>query len=55
MDIDSNGVAVAGAGERSLASFDRKLCKGPLNGPVAATGKACPEGWKLYTHSRPAI
>jgi len=23
--------------------------QGPLNGPAAATGKACPEGWKLYT------
>ena len=32
-----------------MASFDRRLCKGPLNGPIAATGKACPEGWKLYT------
>jgi hypothetical protein len=32
-----------------FASFDRRLCKGPLNGPAAATGKACPEGWKLYT------
>jgi hypothetical protein len=32
-----------------FASFDRRLCKGPLNGPQAATGKACPEGWKLYT------
>jgi hypothetical protein len=32
-----------------MASFDRKLCKGPLNGPIAATGKACPEGWKFYS------
>jgi hypothetical protein len=31
-----------------MASFDRKKCKGPLNGPVAATGKHCPEGWTLY-------
>ena len=31
-----------------FASFDRRLCKGPLTGPIAATGKACPEGWKLY-------
>jgi hypothetical protein len=30
-----------------LASFDRRKCKGPLNGPAAATGKLCPEGWTL--------
>ena len=30
------------------ASFDRRKCKGPLNGPAAATGKHCPEGWTLY-------
>ena len=49
MDIDSNGVVWAALASGHMASFDRKLCKGPLNGPVAATGKACPEGWKLYT------
>ena len=30
-----------------LASFDRRKCKGPLNGPTA-TGQHCPEGWTLY-------
>jgi hypothetical protein len=30
-----------------LASFDRRKCKGPLNGPQA-TGKHCAEGWTLY-------
>ena len=30
-----------------MASFDRRKCKGPLNGPTA-TGKHCPEGWTLY-------
>ena len=49
MDIDSNGVAWLALASGHMASFDRKLCKGPLNGPVAGTGKACPEGWKLYT------
>jgi len=49
MDIDSNGVAWLALASGHMASFDRKLCKGPLNGPVAATGKACPEGWKLYS------
>src|ERR1051326_6533386 len=48
MDIDSNGVAWLALASGHMASFDRKLCKGPLNGPLAGTGKACPEGWKLY-------
>ncbi|HYM17250.1 MAG TPA: hypothetical protein VEU06_01700 [Micropepsaceae bacterium] len=49
MDIDSNGVVWSALASGHLASFDRRLCKGPLNGPIAATGKACPEGWKLNT------
>jgi hypothetical protein len=49
MDIDSNGVVWSALASGHLASFDRRLCKGPLNGPTAATGKACPEGWKLNT------
>ena len=35
-----------------LASLDRRLCKGPLNGPTA-TGQHCPEGWKLYAAPGP--
>jgi hypothetical protein len=31
-----------------LGSFDRRLCKGPLNGPTTADGKQCPEGWHVY-------
>jgi hypothetical protein len=49
MDIDANGVVWSALASGHLASFDRRLCKGPLNGPIAATGKACPEGWKLNT------
>lgn len=48
IDIDTNGVIwtnLSGSGQ--LASFDRRKCKGPLNGPTA-TGQHCPEGWKLY-------
>src|SRR5439155_25380650 len=30
-----------------MASFDRKKCKGPLNGPTIANGRHCPEGWRL--------
>ncbi len=48
-DLTSDGVLWAVLASGHLASFDRRLCKGPLTGAVAATGKACPEGWKLYT------
>jgi hypothetical protein len=47
MDIDRNNVAWVALGSGHLASFDRRKCKGPLNGP-AATGQHCPEGWTLY-------
>jgi hypothetical protein len=46
--IDSDGVVWAAlGGSNDLASFDRRKCKGPLNGPTA-TGQHCPEGWTLY-------
>jgi len=48
MDIDSKDVVWTVLSSGQLASFDRRLCKGPLNGP-AATGPHCPEGGKLYT------
>src|SRR5262245_19772121 len=47
MDVDSNGVVWTVLSSRHLASFDRRKCKGPLNGPNAL-GKHCPEGWSLY-------
>ena len=47
MDMDGNGVAWVALGSGHLASFDRRKCKGPLNGPKA-TGQQCPEGWTLY-------
>jgi hypothetical protein len=51
-DIDRNGVFWASLSSGHLASFDRKKCTGPLNGP-AATGKHCPEGWTLYPFPGP--
>ena len=33
MDIDRNGVVWASLSSGHLASFDRRKCKGPLNGP----------------------
>jgi hypothetical protein len=46
-DIDRNGVAWASLGSGHLGEFDRRKCKGPLNGPLA-TGDHCPEGWTLH-------
>jgi hypothetical protein len=48
LDVDRNGVAWAVLSSGQVASFDRRKCKGPLNGPNA-TGQQCPEGWTLYT------
>ena len=42
------------AGQRPLGSFDRRKCKGPLNGPKA-TGDHCPEGWSFYQYPGPGF
>jgi hypothetical protein len=47
LDIDRNGVVWVALASGHLASFERRKCKGPLNGPTA-TGRQCPEGWTLY-------
>jgi hypothetical protein len=47
MDVDSNGVVWTVLSSGHHASFDRRKCKAPLNGPTA-TGQHCPEGWTLY-------
>ncbi len=48
IDIGLDGVVWTVLSSGHLASFDRKLCKGPLNGPTTADGKQCPEGWHVY-------
>ncbi|HXY99102.1 MAG TPA: carboxypeptidase-like regulatory domain-containing protein [Stellaceae bacterium] len=48
IDVDLNGVVWTALSSGHLASFERNKCKGPLNGPAAATGTHCPEGWTLY-------
>jgi hypothetical protein len=53
MDVDSNGVVWTTLSSGQLAAFDRKKCKGPLNGPQAATGQHCTEGWTLYNYPGP--
>ena len=51
-DVDRNGVFWSALASGHMASFDRRKCKGPLNGPKA-TGQHCPEGWTLYTEPAP--
>ena len=53
-DIDRNGVAWIALASGHMASFDRRKCKGPLNGPTA-TGQHCPEGWTLYAEPLPQL
>jgi hypothetical protein len=48
IDLTSDGVVWTVLSSGHVASFERNKCKGPLNGPAAATGKHCPEGWTLY-------
>ncbi len=48
LDMGLDGVVWTALASGHIASFDRRKCKGPLNGPQAATGKHCPEGWTLY-------
>jgi hypothetical protein len=54
MDIDRNGVVWTPLSSGHLASFDRRKCKGPLNGPNT-TGKHCPEGWTLHPFPGPQL
>jgi hypothetical protein len=47
LDVDRNGVIWVGlSGGPHIASFDRRKCAGPLNGPTA-TGQHCREGWTM--------
>jgi hypothetical protein len=54
-DIDRNGVAWVPLASGHMASFDRRKCKGPLNGPASATGRHCPEGWTLTPFPGPQL
>ena len=53
-DVDRNGVYWSALASGHLASFDRRKCKGPLNGPNAI-GPHCPEGWTLYPEPLPQM
>jgi hypothetical protein len=53
-DIDKQGVVWVSLSSGHLGSFDRRKCKGPLNGP-AATGNHCPEGWSFHQYPGPGF
>ncbi len=53
-DVDRNGVMWVGLASGHLASFDRRKCAGPLNGPTA-TGQHCPEGWTFHVEPLPQL
>ncbi len=53
-DVDSKGVMWVSLGSGHLGEFDRRKCRGPLNGPTA-TGDHCPEGWTFHKLPGPAF
>ena len=53
-DVDRNGVYWTALASGHMASFDRRKCKAPLNGPQA-TGRHCPEGWTLHAEPLPQM
>lgn len=53
-DIDKQGVVWVSLASGHLGSFDRRKCKGPLNGPKA-TGDHCPEGWSFHQYPGPGF
>jgi hypothetical protein len=55
MDMGTDGIVWTPLASGQIASFDRRKCKGPLNGPEAANGKLCAEGWTLYKMPGPQL
>ncbi len=53
-DIDKDGVLWVSLASGHIGSFDRRKCKGPLNGPTA-TGDHCPEGWAFHQYPGPGF
>lgn len=47
LDMTTDGVVWTPLASGHMASFDRRKCTRPQNGPEAANGKLCPEGWTL--------
>lgn len=51
--VDEQGVVwMNWRGSQHFTSFDRRKCK-VTNGPAAATGQGCPEGWSIYLKEGP--
>ena len=53
-DIDRQGVVWVSLASGHLGRFDRRKCRGPLNGP-SATGNHCPEGWSFHQYPGPGF
>ncbi len=53
IDLTTDGVVWTVLSSGHMASFDRKKCTKPINGPEALSGKLCPEGWTLYKFPGP--
>jgi hypothetical protein len=53
-DIDKQGRVWVSLASGHMGMFDRRKCKGPLNGPTA-TGDHCPEGWTFYQYPGPGF
>ena len=53
-DIGKDGVVWGSGSNGTLISFDRRKCKGPLNGPNA-TGNHCPEGFAFHKYPGPGF
>jgi hypothetical protein len=53
-DIDKQGRVWLSLASGHMGVFDRRLCKGPLNGPKA-TGDHCPEGWAFHQYPGPGF
>ena len=53
-DIGKDGVLYGSGSAGHLIAFDRRKCKGPLNGPKA-TGDHCPEGFTLHRYPGPGF
>jgi hypothetical protein len=51
--VDEQGVVwMNWRGSQHFTSFDRRKCK-VTNGPTAATGQGCPEGWSIHLKEGP--
>src|SRR5687768_12549029 len=47
IDMTTDGIVWTPLTSGHFASFDRRKCTRPQNGPEALSGKLCPEGWTL--------